>query len=54
MARNELVRAMDLRLGALSRELVAAFNRAAGAMCSTENIIDLTKFSEHFGAMDLK
>ncbi|XP_020681330.1 uncharacterized protein LOC110098757 [Dendrobium catenatum] len=51
--KNELLRAMDLRLAALKEELVASFNRAAGATCSTNQISDLASFARHFGAAEL-
>lgn len=54
MSRNELLRALELRLTALREELSTAFSRAAGATCSTEKIADLTAFAEHFGAIDLR
>ncbi|KAI0531358.1 hypothetical protein KFK09_000911 [Dendrobium nobile] len=51
--KNELLRAMDLRLAALKEELVDSFNRAAGAKCSTNQISDLASFAHHFGAAEL-
>ncbi|KAH0471061.1 hypothetical protein IEQ34_000784 [Dendrobium chrysotoxum] len=51
--KNELLRAMDLRLAALKEELVASFNRAAGATCCTNQISDLASFAQHFGAAEL-
>lgn len=53
-ARNELLRALDLRLEALEEELALSFNRAAGATCSPKQIADLSAFSEHFGVMNLR
>lgn len=52
--RNELLRAMDLRLTTLRRELATAFGQAAVATCTLEEINDLEKFSSHFGATDLR
>lgn len=52
--KNELLRALDLRLAVLEDELAASFNRAAGATCSTQQISDLSEFAEHFGATDLR
>lgn len=52
--RNELLRAMDLRLTALKGELAAAFDQAAGTRCSFEDIIDIEKFSYYFGAVELR
>lgn len=52
--RNELLRAMDLRLAELREELGTAFNRAAGTSCSSKELIDLETFSHHFGAMDIR
>ncbi|KAL8144477.1 hypothetical protein V2J09_017509 [Rumex salicifolius] len=51
--RNELLRAMDLRLSALGDELVAAFNQAGGSTSSREVILNLEKFCKHVGAADL-
>ncbi|XP_058075226.1 COP1-interacting protein 7-like [Magnolia sinica] len=52
--KNELLRAMDLRLTALRDELASAVNRAAGSTCSVKQIADLAAFAEHFGAVDLR
>lgn len=54
LARNELLRAMDLRLTALREDFTASFIQAAGATCSTKQIADLLKFCEHFGVMELR
>ncbi|GFY84430.1 hypothetical protein Acr_03g0012040 [Actinidia rufa] len=53
-SKNELLRAMNLRLATLRGELVAAFNRAAGATCSSNNIFDMEKLCQHFEAIDLR
>ncbi|KAJ4978099.1 hypothetical protein NE237_008879 [Protea cynaroides] len=52
--KNELLRAMDLRLTVQSQELLSAFSLAAGATCSSKQIADLAAFAEHFGAVDLR
>ncbi|EPS62413.1 hypothetical protein M569_12374, partial [Genlisea aurea] len=52
-SKNELLRAMDLRLSALRRELTAAFDQAVGARYSVEDLIDVQKFSDNFGSGDL-
>ncbi|KAF2319317.1 hypothetical protein GH714_014633 [Hevea brasiliensis] len=53
-SKDELLRAMDLRLTALRRELAAALNQAAGATCSSKDIINIIEFCVNFGAADLK
>ncbi|KAJ4850019.1 hypothetical protein Tsubulata_014053 [Turnera subulata] len=53
-SKNELLRAMDLRLTALRSELAAVLDQAVGATCSSKDISDLINFCEHFGATDLK
>eukprot|EP00257_Ricinus_communis_P017344 XP_015575764.1 uncharacterized protein LOC8276641 isoform X1 [Ricinus communis] len=53
-SKDELLRAMDLRLTALRRELAAALSKAAGVTCSFKDTINLIRFCDHFGAADLK
>lgn len=53
-ARNELLRALEVRLTALGDELATSFNQAAGAICSTQQISDLSEFAKHFGATNLR
>lgn len=53
-SRNELLRALDMRLEALEEELATSFNRAAGGTCSPQQIADLSAFAEHFGAINLR
>ncbi|KAJ6422292.1 hypothetical protein OIU84_027279 [Salix udensis] len=53
-SRNELLRAMDLRLTALKTELATVLNHAFGAACSSKEITYLVEFCDYFGATDLK
>lgn len=52
--RNELLRAMDLRLAALRDELASAFCQAIGTSCSPKEITDLQTFSHYFGAINIR
>ncbi|CAL9047353.1 COP1-interacting protein 7-like isoform X1 [Musa acuminata AAA Group] len=54
VTKNELLRAMELRLTVLKEELAASFNRAAGATLSVKQISDLAAFSQHFEVRDLR
>nr|XP_043625174.1 histone H3.v1-like [Erigeron canadensis] len=53
-SKNELLRAVDLRLTALKDELVSAFDKVTGQICSTKDILDLENFAHHVGAKDIR
>ncbi|XP_027339260.1 uncharacterized protein LOC113853025 isoform X2 [Abrus precatorius] len=53
-SKNELLRAMDLRLTALSDKLAETLNNVTGATCSPEDLTYLAKFSQQFGATDIE
>ncbi|KAL3334496.1 hypothetical protein AABB24_030965 [Solanum stoloniferum] len=53
-SKNELLRAMDLRLTALTEELAAVFDQAVGTKCAFGDITNIEKFSYYFGAVDLR
>ncbi|XP_074573137.1 uncharacterized protein LOC141829540 isoform X2 [Curcuma longa] len=52
--KNELLRAIELRIVGLKEELVALFSLAAGASLSVKHLSDLAKFSQHFQVRDLR
>ncbi|KAG1338912.1 COP1-interacting protein 7 [Cocos nucifera] len=52
--KNELLRAISLRLTVLKEELAASFNQAAGMTLSAKRISDIEAFAHHFGAVDLR
>lgn len=53
-SKNELLRAMDLRLTAITEELAAVFDQAVGTKCSFQDITNIEKFSYYFGAVELR
>ncbi|XP_016449090.1 uncharacterized protein LOC107774133 isoform X3 [Nicotiana tabacum] len=53
-SKNELLRAIELRLTALKGELAAAIDQAAGTTCSFEDVINIEKFSYYFGAVEMR
>lgn len=53
-ARNELLRALDLRLTALKEEILILLNRAVGSNLSTREISDLSAFVQRFGTSEFR
>ncbi|KAL8232135.1 hypothetical protein R6Q57_001913 [Mikania cordata] len=53
-SKNELLRAVDLRLSGLKEQLAEALNQATGITCSPKDISKLENFSHHFGAEDIR
>ncbi|KAI4384592.1 hypothetical protein MLD38_002721 [Melastoma candidum] len=54
VSRNDLLRAMDSRIAALTGELATAFAQTASATCSAEELIAIADFTQLFGATDLE
>ncbi|XP_078436989.1 uncharacterized protein LOC144707643 [Wolffia australiana] len=52
--KNELLRAMDVRLSALKEELSASFGRALGSVPAADHISDLRSFCDYFGALTIR
>ncbi|XP_074556647.1 uncharacterized protein LOC141812550 isoform X2 [Curcuma longa] len=52
--KNDLLRAIELRIAVLKEELVASFSQAAGATLSVKQLSDLAMFSQHFQVRDLR
>ncbi|CAM0873002.1 unnamed protein product [Alopecurus aequalis] len=50
--KNELLRALDLRLSALKEEIMVLLSRAVGSNLSNKEISDLSTFVQHFGASE--
>lgn len=50
--KNELLRALDLRLTALKEEILILLNRAVGSNLSTREISDLSAFVRRFGTLE--
>uniref|UniRef100_A0A0E0GLW3 Uncharacterized protein n=2 Tax=Oryza nivara TaxID=4536 RepID=A0A0E0GLW3_ORYNI len=50
--KNELLRALDLRLTVLKEEIFALLNRAVVSNMSTRDVSDLSSFVQHFGASE--
>ncbi|MQM08942.1 hypothetical protein Taro_041802, partial [Colocasia esculenta] len=54
LTKNELLRALDLRLMALREELSVTFSRVLGSVSSTKQISDLAAFCQYFGAAEMR
>lgn len=52
--KNELLRALNLRLNVLKEDFFAAFRQVTDGTCSYNQISDLVAFSQYFGAIDLR
>ncbi|KAJ8433867.1 hypothetical protein Cgig2_032078 [Carnegiea gigantea] len=52
-SKNELLRAMDTRIAALMEELVSTFNSVAGGIFSSQEMVDLQEFCQHFADVDI-
>uniref|UniRef100_A0ACD5XK79 Uncharacterized protein n=1 Tax=Avena sativa TaxID=4498 RepID=A0ACD5XK79_AVESA len=50
--KNELLRALDLRLSALKEEILVLLSRAVGSNLSKEEMSDLSTFVQHFGTSE--
>uniref|UniRef100_A0ACD5WY75 Uncharacterized protein n=1 Tax=Avena sativa TaxID=4498 RepID=A0ACD5WY75_AVESA len=50
--KNELLRALDLRLSALKEEIMVLLSRAVGSNLSNKEISDLSTFVQHFGTSE--
>ncbi|KAF3793880.1 hypothetical protein EJ110_NYTH09172 [Nymphaea thermarum] len=53
-SKNELLRAMDVRLAALREELTSTLDQAADGPCSFQELADLLEFTQSFASTDLK
>ncbi|XP_047319530.1 flocculation protein FLO11-like isoform X2 [Impatiens glandulifera] len=53
-SKNELLRAMDLRVTALKQDLIDTFNRTTGVTYSSKEIADLERIFHLFQALDMR